>query len=90
MMEKKKASRQASATTGTKRKKNLKKTEALPLVIRDEDLYERVAQKAHELYQERGEEPGHDLEDWLTAERLVKEELLHGPASEEPLSVEEQ
>jgi len=37
------------------------------------------------LYQQRGEEHGHDLEDWFTAERLVKEELLHGPVSEEPL-----
>jgi hypothetical protein len=61
-----------------------------PLIVSDEELYEQVARKAYELYQERGEEPGHEVDDWLTAERLVKEELLHDPASEEPLIVEEQ
>ena len=60
-----------------------------PLTISDEELYQRVAQKAYELYQQRGEEAGHDLEDWLTAERLVRDELLHGPLTEEPLVEEE-
>ncbi|NOT58107.1 MAG: DUF2934 domain-containing protein [Deltaproteobacteria bacterium] len=53
-----------------------------PLTLSDDELYTRVARKAYELYQARGEEPGDDVEDWLTAERLVKAELLHGPASE--------
>lgn len=89
-MEKKNTSRRTAATTMTKREKNTQKTEAPPLVISDEELYERVARKAYELYQQRGEEWGHEIEDWLTAERLVKAELLHGPAPEEPLAVEEQ
>ncbi|NOT55187.1 MAG: DUF2934 domain-containing protein [Deltaproteobacteria bacterium] len=55
-----------------------------PLTLSDDDLYARVARKAYELYLERGEEAGHDLDDWLTAERLVKDELLHGPEPEEP------
>jgi Protein of unknown function (DUF2934) len=59
------------------------------LTISDEELYERVARKAYELYQQRGEEPGHELEDWLTAERLVHEELRHGPLPEEPVLEEE-
>jgi hypothetical protein len=63
--------------------------EVAPLTIDDEELYERVARKAYELYQERGEEPGHDLDDWLAAERLVKEELLHGPVPEESFLIEE-
>jgi hypothetical protein len=54
-----------------------------PLHITDEELYERVARKAYELYQQRGEIAGHDLSDWLTAERLVKAELLHGLTREE-------
>jgi len=70
--------------------KNVETPSLPPLTVSDEDLYERVARKAYELYQQRGEEPGHNLEDWLTAERLVKEELLHGPEPEEPLSGEEQ
>jgi hypothetical protein len=53
--------------------------------LTDEELYERVSRKAYELYQQRGEEPGHDIEDWLTAERLVHEELCHGPSVEEPI-----
>ena|SRR5436853_90408 len=34
-----------------------------------------VAQKAFELYQRRGGETGRDVEDWLEAERLVRQEL---------------
>ena len=82
---------QETAPTAVQRHtKNEGGTPSPPLTISDEELYERVACKAYELYQQRAEEPGHDLEDWLTAERLVKEELLSGPAPEEPLSVEEQ
>jgi len=58
------------------------------LTISDEEFSERIARKAYELYQQRGEEPGHELEDWLTAERLVDEELRHGPL-EEPVLEEE-
>jgi|GEM_PF-1620217 hypothetical protein len=36
----------------------------------------RVARKAYELFQARGGDEGRDVEDWLEAERLVKEELL--------------
>jgi hypothetical protein len=57
--------------------------------ISDQELYERVARKAYELYQQRGEAPGDDLADWLLAERLVQEELLHGPVPDEPLADDE-
>jgi hypothetical protein len=33
-----------------------------------------VARRAYELYQARGGEPGHDLEDWLHAEQEVNQE----------------
>jgi hypothetical protein len=36
----------------------------------------RVARKAYELFERRGRQEGHDVEDWLEAERLVKEEIL--------------
>jgi hypothetical protein len=36
----------------------------------------RVARKAFELFERRGGHEGHDVEDWLEAERLVKEELF--------------
>ena len=35
---------------------------------------EKVTQKAFELYQKRGCVPGHELDDWLEAERLVDRE----------------
>jgi hypothetical protein len=35
----------------------------------------RVARKAYELFERRGGETGNDVEDWLTAEQLVKEEI---------------
>ena len=68
-----------------RRKKNSEPALPPPLTIRDEELYLQVATKAYELYQQRGEEHGHDWEDWFTAERMVKDELLHGPVAEEPL-----
>jgi hypothetical protein len=68
-----------------RRKNNPKPLSSPPLVVNNEELYIQVATKAYELYQQRGEKHGHDLDDWLTAERRVKEELLHGPVSEEPL-----
>jgi hypothetical protein len=36
-----------------------------------EDLGSRLAEKAYELYVQRGQEHGHDLEDWLEAERQI-------------------
>jgi hypothetical protein len=35
---------------------------------------DKITQKAFELYQKRGCEPGHELDDWLEAERLVDRE----------------
>jgi len=33
-----------------------------------EERLEKIRQRAHELYEARGREEGHDLEDWLLAE----------------------
>jgi hypothetical protein len=35
---------------------------------------DEVARRAYELYQARGGEPGHELEDWLNAEQEVNNE----------------
>lgn len=48
------------------------------------EFYARVARKAYDLFERRGREEGHDVEDWLEAERLVKDELL--PDSEAVIS----
>ena len=57
--------------------------DSLHIALSDKELYERISRKAYELYQQRGEEPGHDIEDWITAERLVHEELRHGLSAKE-------
>lgn len=41
-----------------------------------QELREQIIQRAYELYEARGREDGHDLEDWLQAE----EEILQGKA----------
>lgn len=43
--------------------------------VNDHEFFAMVQKKAHELYEKRGCKEGNDFEDWLTAERLVKEEL---------------
>jgi hypothetical protein len=40
-----------------------------------EEIRQRIAQKAYEIYQRRGRRDGHDLEDWLEAERIVSKVL---------------
>jgi hypothetical protein len=44
----------------------------------DHESRERVARQAFELFERRGGEHGHDLADWLEAERLVSAERLAG------------
>jgi hypothetical protein len=50
----------------------------------DEQFYARVAEKAYELFERRGGEHGHDVDDWLEAERLVVEELRQGLRQDRP------
>jgi hypothetical protein len=35
--------------------------------------HEQIARRAYELYLERGEKPGHEREDWGTAEKELSE-----------------
>jgi len=49
----------------------------------DRILRQRIAEKAHEIYECRGCCHGRDLDDWLEAERLVLNEMAsqaHGTA----------
>ncbi len=47
---------------------------ASPVELPD-GMWERIAQKAYELWQERGRREGHALEDWLDAEAIVMDEI---------------
>ena len=35
------------------------------------DVYARVAELAYHLYEQRGRQDGHDMEDWIQAEQTV-------------------
>jgi hypothetical protein len=48
------------------------------------EFYDRVSQKAFELYEHRGGENGRDIEDWLEAERLIRQEMQNLPSSRRP------
>lgn len=36
--------------------------------------YEDIARRAYELFQQRGGEPGHEQEDWLQAEKDLRQQ----------------
>jgi exoribonuclease II len=40
-----------------------------------DEVRERIAKKAYELYEQRGREAERDMEDWLKAEELVRKEM---------------
>lgn len=49
-------------------------TQATATARDEERLQHLVAQKAHQLWEQRGCCHGRDLDDWLEAERLVQQE----------------
>ena len=42
---------------------------------------EMITKKAYELFVKRGSKPGHELDDWLEAERLVDREIKSSSTS---------
>ena len=40
-----------------------------------DEVRERIAKKAYELYEQRGRQAERDVEDWLKAEELVRREM---------------
>lgn len=40
-------------------------------------LHDRIARLAYQFYLRRGQVPGHDLDDWFAAERIVLSQLAH-------------
>ena len=45
-----------------------------------------MEERAYELYLQRGQEPGHDLGDWLKAEQEIGGQMHKGPVIPEILS----
>jgi len=40
-----------------------------------DDIRKLVEKKSYELYEKRGKKPGHAVNDWLEAERIIKGKL---------------
>jgi len=41
--------------------------------IGSQDTAEQIRKKAYELYEKRGKKAGHAFDDWLEAERIIKQ-----------------
>ena len=52
--------------------------------INNPGLHRQIAEKAYELFQNRGQVDGHDLDDWVEAERHVMATLGARIVSTEP------
>lgn len=48
---------------------------ALKSIELPDGMWEGIARKAYELWEQRGRREGHDLEDWFDAEEIVMEEI---------------
>jgi hypothetical protein len=46
------------------------------------DLYEEIAKVAYDIYRKSGYIVGHDLDNWLEAERIVMARIAKGKKSE--------
>ena len=57
----------------TTNRKNGKKsqTQTVNSILDAISLHEQIEARAHEIYLTRGAEPGHEMEDWLQAEREI-------------------
>ena len=55
-------------------------------LISNPGLHRQIAEKAYELFQNRGHVHGHDLDDWVEAERHVMATLGARTVSTEPPS----
>ena len=52
----------------------------------EQELRERIALKAYELFEKRGLTPGCDVDDWLEAEKLVAAELTEARQAKAQIS----
>lgn len=43
---------------------------------KSQNVSEMIRKKAYELYEKRGKKPGHSMDDWLEAERIVRQKAF--------------
>jgi hypothetical protein len=63
---------QRKSNSGAEPQKTSTQTEALGLSVGNTLRDEEIRRRAYEIYLERGEQPGHDLDDWLRSERELE------------------
>jgi len=51
------------------------KADRNPAIAQISDVQDRIRSRAFELYEERGREDGHELDDWLQAEAEAASEI---------------
>jgi len=54
-------------------RKSMDKTETS---IPQDQLTNMIRKKAYELYEKRGRKPGRDMDNWLEAEKMIKQKAL--------------
>jgi Protein of unknown function (DUF2934) len=62
-----------TATTPERKAKQSAETRTSPNAAQTSDPHGAIARRAYELYEQRGREPGGDVDDWLRAEHEVQE-----------------
>ncbi len=58
----------------------IKSTSVTPISDTHPNLHEEIRSRAYELYEQRGREDGHDMDDWLRAEAEVTRTPLKAAA----------
>ena len=56
-------------------KTTFKLTKSSNPIMSKDDISGLIAKKSYELYEKRGRKPGHAMQDWLEAEKIVKGKL---------------
>lgn len=75
----KKTERPTVKTTASEKQRSKQAPRVEPTALKPIELldgmWDRIAQKAYELWEQRGRREGHALEEWLDAEEIVMEEI---------------
>ena len=56
--------------------------ETTEIEVADSARHEKIRLRAYEIYLEHGEQPNHDVDDWLQAERELEPKPRHAEAGE--------
>jgi hypothetical protein len=73
----------AAATAGMQDERDDHNSATAPVPQSPESRMNRIARRAHEIYQARGGEHGKALDDWLRAEREVDAEIEASPGADD-------